>query len=140
MKPDKNIKRSSSIFLEPNATNTNILKMQLYKSIIKLNDDNLIEEGITELQNLIKNNDNQASLRTYIQILSPTKNLSKKDDFSTVSAKKIKVLLLGYITSIYKSNLLDPLDQPNSLLNTILRFIEILEDYLEVNLINILQL
>ena len=114
--------------------------MQLYKSIIKLNDDNLIEEGITELQNLIKNNDNQASLRTYIQILSPTKNLSKKDDFSTVSAKKIKVLLLGYITSIYKSNLLDPLDQPNSLLNTILRFIEILEDYLEVNLINILQL
>jgi len=140
LKPDKNIKRSSSIFLEPNATNTNILKMQLYKSIIKLNDDNLIEEGITELQNLIKNNDNQASLRTYIQILSPTKNLSKKDDFSTVSAKKIKVLLLGYITSIYKSNLLDPLDQPNSLLNTILRFIEILEDYLEVNLINILQL
>lgn len=51
----------------------------------------------------------------------------------THQAKEVQVLLLGYIASVYKENLCDPLDKNPSILLTIKRIFEIIKLYMKEN-------
>ena len=72
-------------------------------------------------------NHSKDDLRIYISSLS----FFYKD--CSASAKEIHVLLLGYIASIYKENLIDPLDKNRNIFSTIKRIFEIIKVYMKEN-------
>ena len=87
----------------------------------KLNDNSTKELAFNQIKDMIsKNTHSPASLRSYLSALgsynSKTSNLSQ-------SAKELQCLLYGYISSVYKENLYDPLDNPPNLIKTINRML-----------------
>ena len=87
----------------------------------KLNDNSTKELAFNQIKDMIsKNTYSPASLRSYLSALgsynSKTSNLSQ-------SAKELQCLLYGYISSVYKENLYDPLDNPPNLIKTINRML-----------------
>ena len=102
--------------LEDNLKNLELRK-EFINSLEKLSDNNTREIGYKDLKQLIQNNSNSyQALRIYLNSLLnfQTQNLK---------AKEIIILLYGYIGQIYKNNLLDPIDHPPSLINSINRII-----------------
>ena len=93
------------------------LRKQFINLLEKLVDNNTREIGYKGLKELIYNNSySYDALRIYLNSLMnfQTQNLK---------AKEIIILLYGYIGQIYKNNLLDPIDHPISLINSINRII-----------------
>ena len=102
--------------LEDNLKNLELRK-QFINNLEKLSDNNTREIGYKNLKELILNNSNSyKALRIYLNSLI---------NFQTqnIKAKEIIILLYGYIGQIYKNNLLDPIDHPVSLINSINRII-----------------
>lgn len=105
----------------------NILRNNFQRSLGKLNENATKEVGFFELKTMISTHTSSDALRVYLSLLSILyENCSQ-------SAKEIQVLLLGYISSVYRENLLDPLDKPTSLLKTVVRITEIIQNYLKEN-------
>lgn len=105
----------------------NVLRNNFQRSLGKLNDNATKEVGFSELKTMISTHTSSDALRVYLSLLSILyENCSQ-------SAKEIQVLLLGYISSVYRENLLDPLDKPTSLLKTVVRITEIIQNYLKEN-------
>ena len=93
------------------------LRKQFINLLEKLADNNTREIGYKGLKELILNNSNSyQALRIYLNSLInfQTQNLK---------ANEIIILLYGYIGKVYKNNLLDPIDSPISLINSINRIV-----------------
>ena len=105
-----------------NTSNTN-LRNNFQKLLGKLNDNNTKYVSFNQLKDLIKKNNTQEGLRIYLSCLS------KYDPLSTMKAKEICVLLFGYISTIYKENLKDPLDKPPNLIKTINRILNCIKQF-----------
>ena len=101
------------------------LRNRFQKLLGKLNDRTTKEVGFREIRNLIKANNTPEALRIYISCLSS--NVTNSNDH----AKEIFALIYGYLSIIYKTNLLDPFDKPPNLIKTIKRIInDIINKYL----------
>jgi len=117
-----NFRRSSS-----NIKNSVEIRNKFQKTLGKLNENATKEIAFTELKQIIDENHSKDDLRTYISSLSLYYNNC------TAQAKEVQVLLLGYIASVYKENLCDPLDKTPSILLTIKRIYEIIKMYMKEN-------
>ena len=89
----------------------------------KLNENSTIEIGFKELQNIIRDNKSPEDLRVYLNSLSSY--LSN----STINAKERIVLIIGFIASVYRENLIDPLEK--DLVGTIRKVADITKCYYE---------
>jgi hypothetical protein len=105
----------------------NVLRNNFQRSLGKLNDNATKEVGFSELKTMISTHTSSDALRVYISLLSIYY------ENCTQSAKEIQVLLLGYISSVYRENLIDPLDKPPNLVKTVVRVTEIIQNYLKEN-------
>ena len=83
----------------------------------KLNSNSTKEIAFKQLKEIISKNTTQEALRVYISSLS-SYNMN-----SSINAKEFIVLLYGYIASVYKENLMDPLDKPSNIVKTINRIL-----------------
>lgn len=99
----------------------NLKNLELRKEFInlleKLNDNNTRDIGYKGLKKIIlENNNSHPALRIFLNSLM---------NFNTenIKAKEIIILLFGFIGNIYKNNLLDPIDRPMSLINSINRIV-----------------
>ena len=93
------------------------IRKEFINLLEKLSDNNTRDIGYKGLKELIlKNSNSYKALRIYLNSLL---------NFQTqnIKAQEIIVLLYGYIGQVYKSNLLDPIDQPPSLINSINRIV-----------------
>ena len=93
------------------------LRKQFINYLGKLSDNNTREIGNKGLKQLILDNNNSyQALRIFLNSLM---------NFNTdnLKAKEIIILLYGYIGQIYENNLLDPIDNPQSLIHSINRII-----------------
>ena len=93
------------------------LRNKIQPILGKLNDNNTKEVAFTQLKNIISSNSSQSALRVYIGALSSYNNNSNQ------TAKEILALLYGYIATIYKESLMDPLDKPPNIIKTINRLL-----------------
>jgi len=103
----------------------NELRNNFQRSLGKLNDNDTKEVGFQEIKAMISSNNTGEALRIYIGLLSFYYNNC------TQSAKEIQVLLIGYMASVYRDSLLDPLDKPPNLMKTIVRVSQIIHMYLK---------
>lgn len=108
-----------------NKTIVNNLRNKFQRSLGKLNDNDTKEVGFSELKNYITLNNSSEALRVYISLLSIFYNNC------TIAAKEVQVLLLGFLATVYKENLMDPLDKPSNIIKTIVRITEIIQVYLK---------
>ena len=93
------------------------LRKQFINYLEKLSDNNTREIGNKGLKQLILDNNNSyQALRIFLNSLM---NFNT-DNFK---AKEIIILLYGYIGQIYENNLLDPIDNPQSLIHSINRIV-----------------
>ena len=99
------------------------LRNKIQPILGKLNDNATKEVAFTQLKNLISSNTSQDALRVYISSLSSYNNNSNQ------TAKEILALLYGYIATIYKENLMDPLDKPPNIIKTINRLLTHIRNY-----------
>ena len=83
----------------------------------KLNSNSTKEIAFKQLKEIVSKSSTQDALRVYISSLS-SYNLN-----SSINAKEFIVLLYGYIASVYKENLMDPLDKPPNIVKTINRIL-----------------
>ena len=93
------------------------LRKQFINYLEKLSDNNTREIGNKGLKQLILDNNNSyQALRIFLNSLM---------NFNTdnLKAKEIIILLYGYIGQIYENNLLDPIDNPQSLIHSINRIV-----------------
>ena len=93
------------------------LRKQFINYLGKLSDNNTREIGNKGLKQLILDNNNSyQALRIFLNSLM---------NFNTdnLKAKEIIILLYGYIGQIYENNLLDPIDNPQSLIHSINRIV-----------------
>ena len=93
------------------------LRKQFINYLEKLSDNNTREIGNKGLKQLILDNNNSyQALRIFLNSLM---------NFNTdnIKAKEIIILLYGYIGQIYENNLLDPIDNPQSLIHSINRIV-----------------
>lgn len=77
-----------------------------------------------QIQKLITDYCNADTLRIYLSIL---KGLKKS--VANSSTKEHEVLVIASICERYKTNLIDPIDKPPSLLKTAFRVIELIHSY-----------
>jgi hypothetical protein len=103
-----------------------MLKVNFQKSLAKLNENPTKDVGFSELKNYIVKFSTQDALRTYISCLGIYYNSC------TIGAKELQVLLIGYIASVFRENLLDPIDKPPNIVKTVVRLTEIIQTYLKV--------
>jgi len=106
---------------------TNELRNNFQRSLGKLNDNDTKEVGFSELKKMISSHNSSDALRIYISLLSVYLKSC------TSHAKEIQVLLIGYLASVFKENLMDPLDKPPNIIKTIVRVLEIIHNYLKEN-------
>ena len=93
------------------------LRKQFINFLEKLSDNNTRDIGNKGLKQLIiDNNNSYQALRIFLNSLM---------NFNTdnIKAKEIIILLYGYIGQIYENNLLDPIDNPPSLVHSINRIV-----------------
>ena len=83
----------------------------------KLSSNSTKEIAFKQLKEIISKNSTQEALRVYVSSLS-SYNLN-----SSLNAKEFIVLLYGYIASVYKENLMDPLDKPPNIIKTVSRIL-----------------
>ena len=110
------------------------LRKQFINYLEKLSDNNTREIGNKGLKQLILDNNNSyQALRIFLNSLM---------NFNTdnLKAKEIIILLYGYIGQIYENNLLDPIDNPQSLIHSINRIIShIRNTHMKSNIYTILK-
>ena len=92
------------------------LKKEFIDLLQKLNINETRDGSFNQIKNLIKENASDKSLRIYLNSLMTFNS-------NSITAKEKITYLFGFIGNIYKSNLLDPLDNPKSLIKTINRII-----------------
>ena len=93
------------------------LRKQFINYLEKLTDNNTREIGNKGLKQLILDNNNSyQALRIFLNSLM---------NFNTynLKAREILILLFGYIGQVYENNLLDPMDNPQSLIHSINRIV-----------------
>ena len=83
----------------------------------KLNDKNTTEISFKKCKEIIEKNCHQEALRIYLRALSSLTSTTN------VTAKEYYALLYGFISSVYKENLMDPLDMPPNIIKTINRIL-----------------
>lgn len=102
----------------------NLIRTKFGKSLEKLNSTDTKDVGFNELKETISLHNNQNYIRIYYSLLSVyNKNFS-------VSAKELQMILIGYISSIFKDSLIDTSEKPSSLNKTISKFINIIFNFL----------
>ena len=110
------------------------LRKQFINYLEKLSDNNTREIGNKGLKQLILDNNNSyQALRIFLNSLM---------NFNTdnLKAKEIIILLYGYIGQIYENNLLDPIDNPQSLIHSINRIVShIRNNHMKSNVYTILK-
>ena len=93
------------------------LRKQFINYLEKLTDNNTRDLGNKGLKQLILDNSNSyQALRIFLNSLM---------NFNTdnLKAREILILLFGYIGQVYENNLLDPMDNPQSLIHSINRIV-----------------
>ena len=90
-------------------------RFQLYLG--KANEKTTKEVSFQKLKEIINNNQTTESLRVYISCLS---TYSRN---ATIFGMEIYALLYGYISGVYKENLMDPIDNPPNIIKTINRIL-----------------
>ena len=101
------------------------LRHNFDKLLGKLNDNATIEIAFKELQIIIKENKTPENLRIYLN------SFSSCPVNSSLNAKERTVLLLGYLASEFKENLIDPLEK--DLISTIKKIVEIIKVFMKEN-------
>ena len=83
----------------------------------KANEKTTKEVSFQKLKEIITNNHTPENLRVYISCLS---TYSRN---ATIFGMEIYALLYGYISGVYKENLMDPIDNPPNIIKTINRIL-----------------
>ena len=110
------------------------LRKQFFNYLEKLSDNNTRDIGHKGLKQLILDNNNSyQSLRIFLNSL-----MNYNTD--NLKAKEIIILLFGFIGQIYENNLLDPIDNPQSLIHSINRIVShIRNKHMKSNIYTILK-
>ena len=93
------------------------LRNQFQHYLGKANEKTTKEVSFQKLKEIITNNHSTENLRVYISCLS---TYSRN---ATVFGMEIYALLYGYISGVYKENLMDPIDNPPNIIKTINRML-----------------
>ncbi len=104
---------------------SNKIRINFQKQLGKLNDNSTKELAFNELQQIINRYFDSDSLRIYISLLSI------HHSNTSIAAKEYQALLIGYLASIYKENLLDPLDKSPNIFSTLARIFGILNNFMK---------
>ena len=99
------------------------LRNQFQHYLGKANDKTTKEVSFKKLKEIITNNHSTQNLRVYISCLS---TYSRN---ATVMGMEIYALLYGYISGVYKENLMDPIDKPPNIIKTINRILSHIRQY-----------
>ena len=92
------------------------LRKQFIELLQKLTVNETQENSFNKIKKLIKENVTNKSLRIYLNSLMTFNT-------NSITAKEKITLLFGFLGNIFQSNLLDPLDNPMSIIKTINRII-----------------
>ena len=99
------------------------LRNQFQHYLGKANDKITKEVSFKKCKEIITKNHSNQDLRVYISCLSTyCRN-------ATVIGMEIYALLYGYISGVYKENLMDPIDNPPNIIKTINRILSHLRQY-----------
>ena len=99
------------------------LRNQFQHYLGKVNDKTTKEVSYKKLKEIISNNHSNENLRVYISCLSTyCRN-------ATVIGMEIYALLYGFISGVYKENLMDPIDKPPNIIAFSSDFCPILSPY-----------
>ena len=99
------------------------LRNQFQHYLGKANEKMTKEVSFKKLKEIITNNHSNENLRVYISCLSTyCRN-------ATVMGMEIYALLYGYISGVYKENLMDPIDNPPNIIKTINRILSHIRQY-----------
>lgn len=79
---------------------------------------------MNQLQKLINDYCNADTLRIYLSILKGLKRT-----VTNSATKEHEVLVIAYLCEKYKTNLIDPIDKPPSLIKTAFRVVELIHSY-----------
>ena len=93
------------------------LRNQFQHYLGKANEKTTKEVSFQKLKEIITNNHSTENLRVYISCLS---TYSRN---ATIFGMEIYALLYGYISGVYKENLMDPIDNPPNIIKTINRIL-----------------
>ena len=93
------------------------LRNQFQHNLGKANENSTKEVAFQKLKEIITNNHSTENLRVYISCLS---SYSRN---ATIIGMEIYALLYGYISGVYKENLMDPIDNPPNIIKTINRIL-----------------
>ena len=93
------------------------LRNQFQHYLGKANEKTTKEVSFQKLKEIITNNHSTENLRVYISCLS---TYSRN---ATIFGMEIFALLYGYISGVYKENLMDPIDNPPNIIKTINRIL-----------------
>lgn len=104
------------------------LRKNFLKSLTKLNYNSTKEIAFSELKDLVNSYCTPEALRIYLSCLSTNYTTC------TLAAKEIQAILIGYISSVFKENLLDSIDKPANILKTVARMCDILFNYMKVKI------
>ena len=99
------------------------LRNQFQHYLGKANDKTTKEVSFKKLKEIITNNNSNENLRVYISCLSTYCHNA------TVIGMEIYALLYGYISGVYKENLMDPIDNPPNIIKTINRILTHIRQY-----------
>ena len=99
------------------------LRNQFQHYLGKANEKTTKEISFQKLKEIINNNHTTDNLRVYISCLS---TYSRN---ATVFGMEIYALLYGYISGVYKENLMDPIDNPPNIIKTINRILNHLKQF-----------
>jgi|JI10StandDraft_1071094.scaffolds.fasta_scaffold1379113_1 hypothetical protein len=95
------------------------------KAINKINESETKAIGFQEAKTLIENNIDRPSLRVFLSVLT------EKYKSRASQNKELQVLLFGHIAKFYRTNMVDPIDKPASLLKTAIRVCENIHFFLK---------
>ena len=119
-----NFFRKNKLLINDEDDNTSIinndpikLRNQFQQYLGKANEKTTKEVAFKKLKEIINNNHTTENLRVYISCLS---SYSRN---ATLFGMEIYALLYGYISGVYKENLMDPIDNPPNIIKTINRIL-----------------
>ena len=101
----------------------NDLKNQFLKLLSKLSFSETKDLAIKEIYNLITKNQNTKNIRVWLSSLLDYKRPANK------SNNEYEILLIGFLATIYKTNLIDPIEKSPHITKTILKLINLLQNY-----------
>ena len=100
------------------------IRGEFQKGLAKLNDEHTKALGFREVQNIILEHRSRKWLRLYLSLLC--------DKIMKTNRTEV-ILLFGFLAQIYQNNLIDPLEQPPSLIKTVIKIWEEIYSYLKKN-------